>query len=67
MRFRIYAIFFAFLRAKNIPIEQRLDDALWSKLKEYQKLTGLTEEKIMAIWQKSQDIESVNIQGFYNH
>ena len=53
MRIFIFAVFFAFLHAKNIETEQR-NETGWSKLKHYQKITGITDEKIMGIWQRSQ-------------
>ena len=65
MRFFLFVIFFAFAHAKNIPTEQRRDETVWSKLEKYQKLTGITDEKIMTIWEKSQVIKPLNQQGFY--
>ena len=60
MRFFIFAIFLAFLQAKNIRREKR---DFWSKLDQYQKLTGISAKTIMAIWQRLQVMKSSDQQG----
>ena len=60
MRFFIFAISLALLQAKNILSEKRY---VWSKLDQYQELTGISAEKIMAIWQRSQVMKSSDQQG----
>ena len=47
----------------NFEQSQESNATLWSKLKNYQNVTGIPEEIVMSIWQKSMNIRSGVRQG----
>ena len=60
MRIFIISLLFAF---SNSLTEKQQNELLWAKLKNYQNFTGITDEKMIAIWEKSLEIESGAQQG----
>ena len=64
MRFYIFAISFAFSNAH--PTGERVQNGtLWTKLKHYQSLTGISDEKMMNILRKSPETKSSDRQGIF--
>ena len=47
----------------NFDQSNESNEALWSKLRNYQNVTGISEEIMMSIWQKSVDIRAGVRQG----
>ena len=66
MRFYIFVINFAFLNAHSIPGERVQNETPWSKLKRYQNLTGISDEKMMAILRKSPETKGNERQGIFS-
>ena len=60
----VLIILFAISAAESLPDKK---EALWSKLVNYQNKTGLSDEKVNEIWQKSQDRKSVSQQGIFSN
>ena len=64
MRFYIFAISFAFSNAH--PTGERVQIGTpWTKLKHYQDLTGISDEKMMDILRKSPETKSSDQQGIF--
>ena len=66
MKFLFFGIFaFAGSFAVTINFDQSNEstEALWSKLRNYQNVTGISEKTMMSIWQKSVDIRAGVLKG----
>ena len=70
MKFYFFGIFASVTACHNQSAEpvnfeqsQESNATLWSKLKNYQNVTGISEETMMSIWQKSMNIRSGVRQG----
>ena len=62
MRRLTFLLLFAY--SNSLPVREQ-NEMLWAKLRHYQTVTGLPDDKIMAIWEKSLSINSGPKQGFY--
>ena len=66
MKLLFFGVFaFAGSFAVQIDFDQsnESNEALWSKLRNYQNATGISEEIMMSIWQKSVDIRAGVFKG----
>ena len=63
MKILTFSIIFALSNASEFQaISQR--DKLWAKLENYGRITGLSDEKILSIWEKSLNMQTDSNQGF---
>ena len=61
----VFIILFAILAAESLRDKKEREEVLWSKLEYYQNKTGLSDEEVKEIWQKSQDRKSLSQQGIF--
>ena len=58
MRLSTFSSIFVLTIARNVNLVTQQDELLWAKLENYQKVTGINDDKMMAIWEKSMSMKA---------
>ena len=65
MKIFAFSIIFALSNANVLPAASRQQNkSLWAKLENYGRVTGLSNEKILSIWEKSLKMQTESNQGY---